>query len=161
MPIPRNSTVYGLRITASTDAYAIPRFCLHNRCLIHGSNYGSCAYSTACRIHELVYRNLATITSRPSPVELTCMTKASSLYYEKCLYMCVCVIILIALIVLNFGCGYFHCTVKITKKKLFSLYSENNQKSYFHCTVKIINADECSYSHCTVKIMNAVILTVQ
>ena len=32
------------------------------------------------------------------------------------------------------------------KKKLFSLYSENN---------------ECSYFHCTVKIMNAVILTVQ
>ena len=42
--------------------------------------------------------------------------------------------------------SYFHCTVKITKKKLFSLYSENNKKSYFHCTVKI---------------MNAVILTVQ
>ena len=64
------------------------------------------------------------------------------------------------------GCGYFHCTEKITKKKLFSLTttprrpgaecahvtvfwpmkschqmlprdrSENNQKSYFHCTVK-------------------------
>ena len=30
--------------------------------------------------------------------------------------------------------------------RLFSLYSENNQKSYFHCTVKI---------------MNKVILTVQ